>query len=76
MLLPCMFILAYIFCFIEKPHSLIHSKDWSDTDLSRSENDIVKQRNMNLRHATVNLIQQERDALQQKNQQYAQELST
>lgn len=62
----------------DEPHS---SEEWSDTELSRSENDIFKRRNMNLHHVdknmfrTVDLIQQERDALQQTNQQYAQELS-
>ncbi len=57
------------------------SEEWSDTDPSRSENALLKQRNRNLRYAnenilqTVQVMQRERDALQQTNQQYAQELS-
>lgn len=53
----------------------------SGPTLSRSETDELKQRHESLRYAhknmlhTVQVVQQERDALQQTNRQYAQELS-
>lgn len=57
------------------------SEEWSDNDPGRSENALLKQRNRNLRYAnenmlhTVQVMQMERDALKQTNQQYGQELS-
>ncbi len=69
---------------LQIPGDELHSsEEWSDTDPSRSEKDKLKHRNRDLYHAngnmhhtvTVQMMQHERDALQQTNQQYAQELS-